>query len=156
MKKKVGAEVFKDVKFMSAKEKELVLRSWKMFIQHGMQEKHFTKRLYHHLIQHASFIAHYDKRGFYGFYFGFGNEEKTREFLRQFNRGFGGKSVEYGVYSYWLDDRDYADINNAMCEIIEVYETEFDRKLKGDIRKRDIALAKSLLAKHGLGCELIY
>lgn len=154
MKKRMRS-IFRDTQFMSAKEKELVLKAWKTFIVHGMQFKHFTKRLYAHLSLRCEFIAHYNKHGFYDVYFASGSEENTRKFLRQFNRILGdGKSVEYGL-THWLNG-DYTDINSAMCEVVERYETELDRDLRGSMRKRDIALARRLLSKHGIACELIY
>ena len=54
---------FKDTKFMSAEEKEKVLKNWERFIAR-FQGKCFTKRLYDHLHLHCSFIAHYNRLGF--------------------------------------------------------------------------------------------
>lgn len=60
---------FKDTKFMTAKEKQTVIRAWERFLKNGCKPNDFTKALYHHLINHCSFIAHYDLGGFYSTYF---------------------------------------------------------------------------------------
>lgn len=45
--------MFTDVEFMTAREKELVLKSWRAFLKQGLQKQHFTKRLYEHLHLHC-------------------------------------------------------------------------------------------------------
>jgi len=69
-------EQMKDVKFMTAKEKEAVLKAWERFMRAMAGGKTaeelsrmFTEALYHHLIQHCSFIAHYNRAGFFQHYF---------------------------------------------------------------------------------------
>ena len=47
---------FKDVKFMSAKEKERVVEDFRRFLKNNFDRKYFTKRLYEHLHLHCSFI----------------------------------------------------------------------------------------------------
>ena len=78
---------FKDAEFMTAHEKEMVLKQWKIFIQAGFQWKHFTERLYKHLSLHAAFIAHYNRSGFYNTYFT--NPEDTIRFVSQFDEAKG-------------------------------------------------------------------
>ena len=73
---------FKDVKFMSAKEKERVVEDFRRFLKNNFDRKYFTKRLYEHLHLHCSFIAHYDIDGFYATYFD--EPEMSIEFLNQF------------------------------------------------------------------------
>lgn len=104
--------VMTDVKFMTAREKHMVLRQWNLFVKNGCQFGHFTKRLYNHLIMHCSFIAHYNRNGFWHTYFS--TQEDRRRFFNQFQTGI---SHEYGS-THWLFDQDYLDINNEMCEII--------------------------------------
>lgn len=105
--------MFKTVKFMTAAEKEKVLKDWIRFIRGGCKFSQFTKALYNHLIQHCSFIAHYNRAGFYDTYFA--PPANGSVFFRQFNRSYDCKSVEYG-WDIWLSDPDYADINNAMVD----------------------------------------
>jgi hypothetical protein len=155
---------FKDVEFMTADEKQLVLKDWIKFLKqlnldngeecldnfgNSMPKlfKYFTKRLYSHLSLHCSFIAHYDRFGFFNTYF---NEpEQTQLFLKQFTNG---KSIEYG--SHWWLNGDHADINNAMCEMArEIAGTITDKKAI-EQRKIDIERAKQLLAKHDLELKL--
>ena len=47
-------KMFKDVKFMSAKEK--VVEDFRRFLKSNFDRKYFTKRLYEHLHLHCSFI----------------------------------------------------------------------------------------------------
>lgn len=138
----------KDVKFMTALEKERVLKQWETFLSNGCQRQHFTKPLYQHLINHCSFIAHYDVDGFYSAYFE--NGENTVHFLTQFdNRNDTPKSVEYGM-TYWYTDPDYCDINQGMCLIAEKYLDQLSRIARDKQRTYDIETARALLAKHGL------
>jgi len=155
---------FKDVEFMTAKEKQLVLTDWIHFLKHLNTDnckkyidnfgnsmpklfKYFTERLYKHLTLHCSFIAHYDRYGFFITYF---NEpERTQLFLRQFTDG---KSIEYGN-NWWLDG-DYADINQAMCKVAKDIIKAITDKKAIEQKEIDIKKAKQLLQKHGL--ELKY
>ena len=134
---------FRDVEFMTAKEKSHVLRDWDDFLDSGFERRRFTKRLYDHLIQHCSFIAHYNIDGFYSVYFR--EKRNTGRFIDQFVDGI---SAEYGMDS-WLRG-DYDDINPAMCEIMRKYAPNLKKALDSSIEQEDISLAKDLLAKHGL------
>lgn len=138
----------KDVTFMTAKEKQKVLRHWRQFLQSGLSKDKFTKDLYEHLIMHCSFIAHYDLHGFYSTYFVEG--EDTVRFLSQFdNRNGVPKSVEYGM-NYCYTDPDYNDINSAMCQIASLYIPGLVEKARQEQTQLDILRAKALLAKHGI------
>lgn len=144
----------KDTKFMTAKEKNLVLTQWQRFIKELTSDrpdtdklrKLFTKRLYSHLNQHCSFIAHYNCDGFFRVYFTIG--ESTVKFIRQFDADHGFVSCEYGN-DYWYKDRDYSDLNTAMCEAIEQVKAAIYRKCQDTQEQHDIAEARRLLAKHG-------
>jgi len=141
-------EQMKDVKFMSAQEKEKVLRQWKLFLESGLSKDKFTKTLYNHLIMHCSFIAHYDLHGFYSTYFKEG--EDTVHFLSQFdNRNGIPKSVEYGM-TYWYTDPDYIDINSAMCRVASRYIPRLVTEAESSQKRIDVQRAKLLLAKHGI------
>ena len=139
---------FKDVRFLSAREKAQVLKQWETFLKHGCMKEHFTKPLYHHLINHCSFIAHYDLHGFYATYFDEG--EDTVRFLSQFDNSQGiPRSVEYGM-TYWITDEDYYDINIAMCLVAARYLPALVENAKRRQKEVDILRAESLLAKHSL------
>jgi len=141
-----------DVRFMTAKEKEKVLRAWELFLKSGCAKPKFTKALYNHLIQHCSFIAHYDLHGFYSTYFEEG--EDTIHFLSQFDNSNGiPKSVEYGM-TYWYTDSDYNDLNSEMCRVASKYIPGLVWLAKSDQIEADTSRAKALLAKHGLEAEI--
>ena len=135
--------IMKSTKFMSAEEKEKVLKDWQRFIENDFDKAKFTKRLYNHLIQHCSFIAHYNQAGFYGTYFE--DPERTLGFLKQFDKDNGYKSVEYGM-DYWLRSEDYRDINAAMVDNFEPYKAEIYPRLKQktkDIKLRQMEKLKA-------------
>lgn len=124
---------FKSVKFMTAEEKEKVLKNWKQFIKNDFKEKFFTKRLYNHLTLHCSFIAHYDQAGFYSTYFR--NAEDTLRFVRQFDEDLNYSSAEYGM-DYWIKG-DFRDLHLAMCQEIEKIKEELYKRLR-EKTKQDI------------------
>jgi hypothetical protein len=95
----------------------------------------------------CSFIAHYDINGFYAEYFESG--DATIDFLSQFDRSKGCRSIELGM-DYWLDSEGYRDINGRMVEIAAKYIPALTQVAESRQRKRDITLAELLLAKHGL------
>ena len=130
--------------FMSAREKELVLKAWVRFLKHGLRFADFTKRLYEHLIQHCSFIAHYNRSGFYRAYFESG--EDTVRFLSQFDKRGECRSVEYG--GPWLNGC-YADLGRAMVEEAAPYVPSLTENAAQAQRDADLAEAGRLLAKHG-------
>ena len=138
----------KDAQFMTAQEKEKVLRNWERFLESGCAKPQFTKALYKHLINHCSFIAHYDIHGFYATYFEEG--EDTVQFLSQFDNSNGvPKSVEYGM-TYWYTDPDYNDLNSEMCRVAGKYIPALTKIAKHSQLETDTLRARSLLAKHGL------
>ena len=147
-----GRKPMKDVKFMTAKEKEKVLKQWEAFLKNGCIRLMFTKQLYHHLIMHCSFIAHYDINGFYATYFEQGDD--TINFLSQFdNRNGIPKSVELGMYG-WYTDSDYHDLNSAMCQVASKYIPHLIQEAEKKQRERDLTLAELLLAKHGINVKI--
>jgi len=138
---------FKDVEFMTAKEKELTLKAWERFFKNGLQFKDFTDRLYKHLSLHCSFIAHYDRAGFYATYFE--EPEDTLKFLSQFDNDTNHISIEYGM-TYWYTASDYSDLNKAMCDVLDKYKLTLYGSLKAEQTRLDVARAKVLLEKHGI------
>ena len=95
---------FTDSEFMSAKEKELVLKQWRTFLKalvacdlsaktgadYGyfptQLNKPFTDRLYKFLSGHCGFIAHYNRRGFLSSRFG--GPEEVEETVMQLEGTF--------------------------------------------------------------------
>jgi len=139
-------KMFTDSKFMSAKDKEKVLEAWETFLKYGLQEKHFTKRLYDHLTLRASFIAHYSQTGFYSYYFT--SPEKATQFISQFDHDKNYLTTEYGD-DYWVRG-EYKKINLAMCDVMEKYKVGLYANCKGEEFKGDMAIVTGLMAKHGI------
>ncbi len=136
---------FRDAGFLSAREKELVLKAWVRFLKHGVRYEDFSRRLYEHLHLHCKFIAHYDRAGFYATYFS--NGEDTVRFLSQFDKRGECRSVEYGGSS-WREG-DYADLAQAMVEESSAYIPRLVEQAQARQREADLAEAQKLLAKHG-------
>ena len=107
---------FKDVEFLTAKEKELILKAWIKFLDNGLKEQHFSKRLYDHCLLHCDFIAHYNIGGFYSTYFN-GDYSDLKRFFSHFTTGNG--------YVYIVD---YRDISTAMIKEYEKRKKEIFRK----------------------------
>ncbi len=138
----------KDVQFMSAAEKQRVLKQWETFLKYGCQAKHFTKPLYNHLTLHCSFIAHYSREGFYSTYFESGDD--TAHFLKQFdNRKGVPMSIEYNM-DYWYRDSDMGDINSEMCRIAVKYIDGLTQTAAKSQEDADIAEARRLLSRHSI------
>lgn len=112
---------------MPAEEKGKVIKDWQRFIESDFSRTNFTHSLYNHLIQHCSFIAHCNEQGFYGSYFE--DPGQTQKFLKQFDRDYGCKSVEYGS-GYWLTNEEYKDINSAMINSLQPYKKTIYSGLK--------------------------
>lgn len=136
---------FRDVEFLSAREKQLVLNAWVRFLKNGLRFEDFSDRLYRHLTLHCSFIAHYNRAGFYQTYFE--NGEDTARFLAQFDKRTDCRSVEYGG-AWWLNG-DYEDINGAMIEEAAEYIPALLESAGAKAREADLAEAQRLAAKHG-------
>jgi hypothetical protein len=115
-------DMFTDVQFMTAKEKELVLKNWKTFLQHGLKKEHFTKRLYNHLHLHCGFIAHYNIHEFYATYFEAGQD--TEKFFEHF--------CNYSAQNYGAN-ADYDDLNTAMRQVYSQYKDAITAQAENDI-----------------------
>jgi len=138
---------FSDAEFLTAKEKELILSAWILFLKSGLKQEKFSKRLYEHLHLHCGFIAHYDINGFYSTYFN-GDYADLERFFSHFE-GSGYKCTD-----------DYDDINLAMAKeyqlrkdnIFKQAETETDNRfelLKECVKRaeNDNQFKKELLSK---------
>ena len=141
---------FTDEKFMTAKDKMLVLKDWERFLKNGLRAEHFTERIYNHLTLHCSFIAHYDRGGFYHHYFGV-DKNATAKFLNMFDPNGDGLSVEYGA-PWWLEG-EFGDINDAMREVAGPYINGLLSTALADERAEDLANARRLLMKHNIETE---
>ncbi|NIT55905.1 MAG: hypothetical protein GWN00_06615 [Aliifodinibius sp.] len=117
--------MFKDAEFMTAKEKELVLKNWETFLKHGLKKQHFTKRLYNHLHLHCGFIAHYNILGFYSTYFEAGQD--TERFFEHF--------CTYTAANYGANI-DYDDLNTAMRDVYSKYRDVIKKQAEDDITSR--------------------
>lgn len=114
--------MFTDVEFMTAKEKELVLKNWETFLKHGLKKQHFTKRLYEHLHLHAGFIAHYNLETFHSTYFEAGQD--TERFFEHF--------CNYTAQNYGASI-DYDDLNTIMREVYGKYQDTIKKQAEDDI-----------------------
>jgi len=112
--------MFTETEFMTAKEKELVLKNWKKFIENGLQRRHFTKRLYEYLHLHSGYVANFNVSGFYSVYFEAGQD--TERFFEHF-------------YNYKVLD-DYSDINTAMRKVYDKYKDAIKAQIEDDITDR--------------------
>ena len=133
-------DVEKILKGMAANYVEKILKAWKRFIKNGFKWEHFTKALYEHLHLHCSFIAHYERLGFYQTYFG--DPEDTLKFINQFVTGV---SVEYNA-TWWLHG-EYADINEAMREVVKNSKDELISRLRTEVIKNTDLEIQRLQAK---------
>ncbi len=120
--------MFTDVEFMTAKEKELVLKNWETFLKHDLQRKDFRKRLYDHLHLHCGFIAHYSRDGFYSTYFEAG--EDTQRFFEHFCNH--------------TTTMDYNDLNTAMQDVYSKYRSIILKQTEDDVTERLKLLGVSL------------
>lgn len=136
--------MFKDVQFMTAKQKQQVFNAWKRFIKGGFKFEQFSDALYKHLSLHCSFIAHYNRGGFWETYFQ--NPQDTAKFFTQFDRTKGCESVEYGMN--WIRG-DYEDLNNALVDFVQPLLAIIYTQCGNEERDHDISAAKRLLEKHG-------
>lgn len=140
---------FRDEQFMSAAEKEKVLRAWTRFLKSGCAKPQFTEALYHHLNQHCSFIAHYDRHGFFAFYFECPSRNLVR-FFDQFDPDLPGISAEYGGTGWLSPHMTGADLSQAMREAARPYLANLRQQFGEARRQWDISTARTLLAAHGL------
>ena len=114
--------MFTTVEFMTAKEKEMVLKNWEAFLKYGLKKQHFTKRLYEHLHLHCGFIAHYNLETFYSTYFEAGQD--TERFFENF--------CNYTAANYGANI-DYDDVNTAMRQVYEEFKPSILSNVQADI-----------------------
>ena len=112
--------MFTDVRFMTARQKDRVLKDWRRFLRHGLKRQDFTKRLYEHLHLHCGFIAHYNLHGFYATYFEAGQD--TERFFEAF-------CAHRAVV-------DYEDLNAAMREDYAACRDRITSQAEEDITRK--------------------
>jgi len=133
--------MFTDTKFMTAREKVLVLKVWEQFLRHGMKREHFTRRLYNHLHQHCGFIAHYNIHGFYSEYF-----EAGQDIERFFENFCTYTAQNYGAYV------EYDDLNQAMRDVYKRHRRAIAQRVEQDVSdKVDVLEACVQRAKQDKG-----
>lgn len=132
--------MFKDAQFLTAKEKEKLVKNMKSFLKNDFSITTFTDALYKHFSLHCGFIAHYDRNGFWNTYFT-SPEGKVR-----WAKAFCGYS-EMG---------DYTDVNKVLKEMIHEHMLLKMGSLRHAAKERDIAQAKDLLKKHGISLTDYY
>ena len=125
--------MFTDAQFMTARDKELVLRDWERFLQHGLARARFTKRLYQHLHLHCGFIAHYNIDGFHNEYFQAGTD--TERFFECF---CSYTAQNFGAYA------EYDDLNRAMRDAYERHKASIAQQVEQDVSRRIAVLEVSV------------
>jgi hypothetical protein len=144
--------MFTDARFMTAADKERVLKDWERFLERGLQQGHFTKRLYEHLHLHCGFIAHYNIHGFFAEYFQAGQD--TERFFENF---CSSTSIDRAMRC-----GEYDDLHKAMGEVLAQHQTRITQQIEQDVSRRielldaavqqakaDRGFAKQLLGKIG-------
>lgn len=139
--------MFANAEFMTAKEKELILKNWTTFLANGLKREQFTKRLYNHLHLHCGYIAHYNQFCYFSTYFESGPD--TESFFETFMAN---------TSEHWGANIDYKDINDAMREVFLQYEQQIRQRIDADVENKLGILDESIRrAKedHQFGKELL-
>jgi hypothetical protein len=126
---------FSNVKFMSATDKEKILKAFNRFVKSDFAWSCFSKALYDHLYLHCGFIAHFNRLEFWNYYFqdffktSESNDERFQEFLiafvdqdteHRFGDRFCVRSKIEGVgKAIPFYNRDYLDINLAISDVVK-------------------------------------
>jgi len=125
--------MFTDAQFMTARQKELVLKDWERFLRHGLRREDFSKRLYEHLHLHCGFIAHYNIHGFHSEYFEAGQD--TERFFTNFCEY---TAQNFGAYA------EYDDINRAMRDAYERHRASITQQVEQDVNRSIAVLEASV------------
>lgn len=107
---------FTDVEYMTADDKQKLVRAWTTFVKHGFQWSHFSDRIYKHLSLHVGHIAHFDRGGFWQTWFKDGEDRLA--FIDHF-------------LSYRVMD-DYFDVHTAMKAVLNDHIENLSRKAVED------------------------
>lgn len=116
---------------MTAREKELVLKSWKTFLKHGMKRQHLTKRLFEYLRLHCRPRSCCDIHDFYSVYF------KAGQDIHQSFKDF--------TYSCNTRRSTCADLNKAMLKVYYQYKDKITAQINNDIAEKLNMLDEGLL-----------
>ena len=130
--------MFTDAEFMTAREKELVLKDWERFLRLGLRNAHFTRRLYEHLHLHCGFIAHYNIHGFYSEYF-----EAGQDIERFFEHFCSYTAQNFGAYA------EYDDLHVAMRKIFDKHKSSITLQVEEDVNRKIAVLEASVQRAKG-------
>lgn len=130
---------YKDVEFMTAKEKEKAFKCFSRVLKHR-DSNLIDKNLYNHLYLHCGFIAHYDIHGFRATYSG----QNFREFVEHFD-----KNSENFSSFWWYNDPDYIDLNRDMVNLATALAPQIYAELDAKKRLSELEKARLLAAKYG-------
>ena len=125
--------MFIDSHFMTARQKDLVLKDWRRFLRHGLRRADFSKRLYEHLHLHCGFIAHYNIHGFYSEYF-----EAGQDIERFFENFCSYTAQNFGAYA------EYDDLHIAMRGAFDRHKASITRQAEQDVNRRIAVLEASV------------
>jgi hypothetical protein len=144
--------MFTDAEFMTAQQKEAVLKDWERFLRHRLKRTHFTRNLYEHLHLHCGFIAHYNIHGFYSTYFEAGQDiERFFEQFCSFAARNSGTLAEYDDLHAAMRET----FNRHRVNIMQQAEDDVTQKIAGlaaAVRRaqKDKGFARQLLGKFNL------
>jgi len=136
----------------TANQKASILMDWNNFLKGGCRQEEFTEKLYKWLILKCQFIAHYDCAGFYSTYFT--KPEMTVKFVKQFDPDGDGMSIEYHM-TYWLNDKENEDINEAMRTIMGKYSKHLIENALNWDKELDCREIERLMKKHHISTYTI-
>lgn len=136
--------MFKDVKFMSAKQKENAWKNFKKIID-KRDISLLKKPLYEHLHVHCGFIAHYNIHGFREEYSG----QNFRRFIEHFDKNHYYNQPPY-LNFLWVGERDYADINTQIADYVTAQAQQIYGELDEAQKDVEVELMYTLAEKHGL------
>lgn len=125
--------MFTDAEFMTAREKELVLKDWERFLWSRLRKTYFTKRLYEHLPLHCGFIAHYNIHGFYSEYF-----EAGVDIERFFEHFCSYTAQNFGAYV------EYDDLHVAMRQAFDHHKASITQQVEEDVNRKIAVLEASV------------
>lgn len=135
---------FKDEQFITAADKEKILKIWIRFLKNGLRHDDFTRALYTYLMNYCDFIAHYDISGFIDEYFTTG-ADKIR-FLEQFDDG----QIKTNQWISYKLRGSAADLNRAMMDEAAKFLPVLYAAARAEQKETDLKIVQMLLAKHNL------
>ena len=144
-----------DSPFMTAAEKQRVLREWTSFLRvlaEHYDDKNrclssFGDALYRHLHSHCGFVDRSSRSGFFREYFEDG--DRTLRFIRQFD--IAGNRLGYAstfATTAWLNG-DYADLNRTMRGLASRFIPQIKTAAQAAQREAGVTGARRPASRHG-------